>query len=215
MKVAIYARVSTTDQHCEMQLKELREYAARRAWEVAGEYVDTGWSGAKASRPQLNALMAAAKLRQFDAVAVWKLDRWGRSVLHLSESLRTLKSHGVSWIAVTQGLDTSDGSPTANLLLNILAAVAEFEREMTRERAALGSKLYRDLFYRGLVGKERCSRSKKNLAPHRPPAVFDRKRAAELQEAGQSVRAIASLLGVPRSVVGRFLVSLKASAKAR
>ena len=79
MRTAIYARVSTTDQSCEMQLRELREYAARRGWQVVEEYVDTGWSGAKASRPELNRLLRDARVRRFDIVLVWKLDRWGRS----------------------------------------------------------------------------------------------------------------------------------------
>jgi hypothetical protein len=74
MKIAIYARVSTTDQNCERQLNELREYAGRRGWDIAGEYVDTGWSGAKTSRPQLDKLMADARQRRFDTVIVWALD---------------------------------------------------------------------------------------------------------------------------------------------
>ena len=76
MRAALYARVSTSDQTCEMQLRESREYALRRGWEIVGEYVDTGWSGAKASRPQLDRLMQDASKRSFDAVLVYKLDRF-------------------------------------------------------------------------------------------------------------------------------------------
>jgi putative DNA-invertase from lambdoid prophage Rac len=76
MRTAIYARVSTTDQSCEMQLRELRNYAERRGWEIADEYVGTGWSGAKASRLELDRLMRDPRQRRFDAVLVWKLDRW-------------------------------------------------------------------------------------------------------------------------------------------
>jgi putative DNA-invertase from lambdoid prophage Rac len=79
MRAAIYARVSTADQSCEMQLINLRDYLSSRGWVNAGEYVDTGWSGAKASRPQLDRLMRDARMRRFDAVLVWKLDRWGGS----------------------------------------------------------------------------------------------------------------------------------------
>ena len=79
MHCAIYARVSTTDQNCEMQLRELREYISRREWKNAGEFVDAGFSGAKASRPALDRLMADAAKRKFDCVVVWKLDRFGRS----------------------------------------------------------------------------------------------------------------------------------------
>jgi DNA invertase Pin-like site-specific DNA recombinase len=75
MKAALYARVSTTDQNCSSQLRELREYCERRGWQVSGEYVDTGWSGAKASRPELDRLMKDAAVRRFDATLVYKLDR--------------------------------------------------------------------------------------------------------------------------------------------
>src|SRR5271156_3707551 len=77
MKAALYARVSTSDQNCELQLRELREYVARRGWKPAAEYVDTGFSGAKASRPALDKLMAAAARREFDTILVYKLDRFG------------------------------------------------------------------------------------------------------------------------------------------
>src|ERR1041385_1434476 len=99
MKAAIYARVSTQDQNCEMQLRELREYIERRGWENAGEYVDSGWSGIKKSRPALDRLMVDASQHRFDIVLVWKLDRFGRSVLNLIEGLNTLASAGVRFIA--------------------------------------------------------------------------------------------------------------------
>jgi DNA invertase Pin-like site-specific DNA recombinase len=90
MRAAVYARVSTTDQNCEMQLKELREYCQRRRWEIVGEYVDLGWSGARTSRPQFDRIMRDASLHKFDCVIVWKLDRWGRSVSHCLDSLEQL-----------------------------------------------------------------------------------------------------------------------------
>ena len=102
MRIALYARVSTSDQNCEMQLRELREYAAARKWKVYAEYVDTGWSGAKASRPELNRLTADARKRRIDAVLVWKLDRWGRSVADSIKSIQELVSLGVRFLAVTQ-----------------------------------------------------------------------------------------------------------------
>jgi DNA invertase Pin-like site-specific DNA recombinase len=128
MKTAVYARVSTQNQTCESQLRELREYAARRAWEIACEYVDTGWSGAKASRPQLDRLMRDAAQRKFDCVLVWKIDRFGTSVLHLNQQLAALSSYGVRFIATSQSLDTDQSNPTSRLLVQILASVAEFER---------------------------------------------------------------------------------------
>jgi DNA invertase Pin-like site-specific DNA recombinase len=87
MIIAIYARVSTSDQSCEMQLYELRQYVARQKWEVFAEYVDTGFSGASSTRPKLDELLADARLGKFQAVLVWKLDRWGRSVAHCIRSI--------------------------------------------------------------------------------------------------------------------------------
>jgi putative DNA-invertase from lambdoid prophage Rac len=90
MRAVLYARVSTADQSCEMQLINLRDYISSRGWQNAGEYVDTGWSGAKASRPQLDKLIRDARPRHFDAVLVWKLDRWGRSVADCVRSIQEL-----------------------------------------------------------------------------------------------------------------------------
>src|SRR5450432_1507903 len=138
MKAAIYARVSTTDQNCEVQLLELREFVQRRGWSVHKEYVDTGFSGAKASRPSLDRLMADAAQRRFDVVLVYKLDRFGRSVLHLNQQIDALDSHEIRFIAISQGLDTDKSNATSRLLLQVLAAVAQFERELIRERTLSG-----------------------------------------------------------------------------
>ena len=141
MKTAIYARVSTTDQNCEMQIRELREYVTRRGWGTSAEFIDSGFSGAKASRPALDRLMSAAARREFDCVLVYKIDRFGRSVLHLSQQLAALTSYGVRFIAVSQGIDTDASNPSSRLMLTILAGVAEFEREIIRERTLSGVRL--------------------------------------------------------------------------
>src|SRR6476659_10209680 len=100
-KVGLYARVSTlAGQSPEMQLVELREYAIRRGWHVTEEYVDHGVSGAKESCPALNRLMADAKQRRFDVVAVWKIDRFGRSLKHLVNALAELESLGVAFVSL-------------------------------------------------------------------------------------------------------------------
>jgi DNA invertase Pin-like site-specific DNA recombinase len=138
MRAAIYARVSTADQNCEMQLRELREYCSRRKWEVVEQFVDTGFSGAKASRPELNRLKRDARQRRFDVVLVWKLDRWGRSVSDSIAGIPELVSLGVRFIAVTQNIDTDESNPMARFLLHIMAAFAELEREMIRERVNAG-----------------------------------------------------------------------------
>src|SRR5215510_6521682 len=139
MRIALYCRVSTTDQNCEMQLRELRDYAAARKWPFHAEYVDAGWSGAKANRPELSRLMQDARKRRFDAVLVWKLDRWGRSVADSIKSIQELVSLGVRFIAVTQNIDTDESNPMARFLLHIMAAFAELEPELIRERVPLAS----------------------------------------------------------------------------
>ena len=140
MRVAIYARVSTTDQSCAMQLTELREYLSRRGWQPGGEYIDTGWSGAKTSRPELDRLMKDARVRRFDAVLVWMLDRWGRSVAHSIRSIQELVSLGIRFVAVTQNIDTDESNPMSRFLLHLFAEFAELEREMIRERVVSGSR---------------------------------------------------------------------------
>jgi putative DNA-invertase from lambdoid prophage Rac len=205
MRVAIYARVSTSDQNCELQLGELREYCARRGWEIAGEYVDTGWSGAKANRPQLLRCMKDAGAHKFDCVIVWKLDRFSRSMMHLNEQLAALTSAGVRFIAITQSIDTDQSNPTSRLLLHILGAVAEFERELIKERVNSGVQTYRKAYAAGRIGKDRCSRSGRNLAHGRPKVVFDRLSVVELSAAGLSIRKIAAKLKLSRGTVERAL----------
>jgi DNA invertase Pin-like site-specific DNA recombinase len=182
MRCALYARVSTTDQHCEAQLKELREYISRRDWKSAGEYVDTGFSGSKASRPALDKLMADAAQRKFDCIVVYKVDRFGRSVLHLNQQLAALTSFGVRFIATSQSLDTDEKNPTSRLLLQILASVAEFEREMIRERTLSGIRAAQS------AGK----------VVGRPKRVFRRDEVVRLRdEEGLSWRAIGKKVGIP------------------
>lgn len=161
---------------------EPREFLSRRDWENGGEYVDTGFSGAKASRPALDRLMADAAKRRFDCVAVYKIDRFGRSVLHLNQQLAALTSHGVRFIATSQSLDTDEKNPTSRLLLQILASVAEFEREMIRERPLSGIRAAQ------AAGK----------VVGRPKRVFRRDEVVRLRdEEGLSWRAIGKKLGIP------------------
>lgn len=185
MRIALYARVSTTDQTCEMQLRELREYGTRRGWTIASEYVDTGWSGAKASRPELNRLMRDARQRRIDAVLVWKLDRWGRSVVDSIRSIQELASLGVRFLAVTQNIDTDESNPMSRFMLHILAAFAELEREMIRERVSSGIR----------------NAKAKGKALGRPKRVFRRDEALRMRAEGMSWRKISDILGVPFSTV--------------
>src|SRR5215831_9047893 len=194
MRAAIYARVSTTDQNCELQLTELREYILRHKWENVGEYIDTGWSGAKASRPEFDRLMHDAGRRRFDVVLCWKLDRFGRSVVNCISALQQLKAHGVRFIATSQNIDTDESNPASRFLLHMLMAAAEFERELIRERATAGLTRYRQQYSAGIVGKETRSRSGKNLPVGRPRRIFDREKVRELRAHGLSPRKIAAMM---------------------
>jgi DNA invertase Pin-like site-specific DNA recombinase len=177
--IALYARVSMANGHQdpEMQLAELREYAALRGWTIAGEYVDR-MTGSKESRPALNRLMADAHQRKFDAVLVWKIDRFGRSLKHLVNALADLAAYGVAFISFRDNLDLS--TPSGRLMFQIIGAMAEFERALIQERVRAGL---------------RNARAKgKRLG--RPPRIVNVDRIASLRAQGASWRAISDKLGV-------------------
>ncbi len=138
MKVALYARVSTAHngQSPEMQLTELRDYCKRRGWDVAGEYVDAGVSGSKDSRPQLDRLMAACRKRLVDAVVVYRYDRFARSLRQLVNALAEFDALGIQFVSLHEGVDTS--TPNGRLVFGIFASIAEFERELIRQRVRSG-----------------------------------------------------------------------------
>jgi DNA invertase Pin-like site-specific DNA recombinase len=119
-RAALYARVSTSNGHQdpEMQLAEMREYAGRRDWKIVGGYTDKGVSGSKESRPELNRLMADTHRRSFDAVLVWKIDRFGRSLKHLVNALADLGAYGVAFISLRDNLDLS--TPSGRLMSQII-----------------------------------------------------------------------------------------------
>jgi len=200
IKAAVYARVSTLDQNCQMQLTELREFNQRSGWEAI-EYVDQGVSGAKRSRPALDRLMSDARLKKFGVVVCWKLDRFGRSMIDLISNVRELDNLGIRFVAPSQGIDTDSKSPTGRLILHILAALAEFERELIRERCQAGLAEYNRAMDAGLIGKQRHSRSGKDLPCGRPPRVFRRDRVAEMRALGHSWRKIAWELKLPLTTV--------------
>jgi DNA invertase Pin-like site-specific DNA recombinase len=137
MKAAIYARVSTDKQTHASQLNELREYCARRNWVQVVEYCDT-ISGAKFSREALDRLMADVRRSKVDVVLCFKLDRLGRSLPHLAQIVGELTSHRVALVCPSQGIDTSGLNPASQLQLNILMAIAEFERSIIQERVTSG-----------------------------------------------------------------------------
>jgi DNA invertase Pin-like site-specific DNA recombinase len=179
MKVAIYARVSTLNhgQDAGMQTRELREYCERRGWTVAGEYVDVGISGTKERRPELDRLMADAHRRRFDAVVVWKFDRFARSVSHLLRALETFKAQGIEFVSFSEQLDTS--TPAGKLVFTVLGAVAELERSLIVERVK--------------AGLRNAKAKGKRLG--RPPKFVDRVKLARLRAEGRSWRKIARAIG--------------------
>jgi putative DNA-invertase from lambdoid prophage Rac len=135
-RVAIYARCSTTHQNTDLQIAELRQYAERRGLIIAGEYVDEGQSGAKQSRPALNRMLADAHAQAFDAVVCWRLDRLGRSLKHLVTTIEDLDCLGIAFVSLKDNLDLS--TPSGRLMLHLLAAMAQFERELIKERVISG-----------------------------------------------------------------------------
>jgi DNA invertase Pin-like site-specific DNA recombinase len=135
-RAAIYARVSTNNgQNPKMQISELREYCRNRNWKIAGEYVDCA-SGARISRPQLDQLMSECRKRKIDAVVVYRYDRFARSLRQLVNALAEFDGLGVHFISLHDGVDTT--SPNGRLIFGIFASIAEFERELIRQRVRSG-----------------------------------------------------------------------------
>jgi DNA invertase Pin-like site-specific DNA recombinase len=190
MRTALYARVSTSDkgQDPEMQLRELREHCSRLGWTIAGEYVDIGVSGSKDSRPELNKLVADAHRRKLDAVLVWKLDRFGRSLKHLVNSLAEFESLGIAFISLKESLDLT--TPAGRLMFGIVSAMAEFERDLIRERVRAGI----------------SNRRARGFRVGRKPIVLDADRLAKLRSEGLTIREIARTLRCSRSLVHKTLV---------
>lgn len=185
MRVALYCRCSTSDQSPEMQLRELREYCQRRNWIIAGEYVDSGISGTKDSRPELNRLMADAHKRLFDCVAVWKFDRFARSVSHLLRALETFKSLGVEFVSYSEAIDTS--TPIGKMTLTVLGAVGELERSLIVERTRAGQRNAK------LKGKH----------VGRPRATVNDAEIRSLLDAGNSMAQVGEMLGVSAATICR------------
>src|SRR6266566_8830207 len=180
MRTAIYARVSTTNhgQDVTLQTRDLEQFAQARGWGLVDSYIDVGISGAKDKRPELNRLMADAKRRKFDVVLVWKLDRCGRSLRHLVNALAEFESLGIAFVSLSDNLDLSTAS--GRLMFNIIGAMAEFERELIRERVKAGMK----------------NAKAKGARIGRPRVAVDTTRIAALRASGVSWPSIAREMGV-------------------
>src|ERR1700722_1813401 len=189
MRIAIYARVSTKDQSCELQLRDLRIYCKARGFEAVREYVDEGQSGAKDSRPELNKLMDDARKRQFDAIVVWRFDRFARSTKHLPSAPEEFRSLGIQFISYQENVDTS--TPLGQALFTIVSAVAQLERDLIRERGSAG------------IRNEKANGKKLG----RPKSSVDRAQVLQLREQGHSLQQIATNLGIGYGTVRARLLA--------
>ena len=196
-RAAIYTRVSTTnrtrmgeafEQNPDVQGMPLRQLAAQRGWIVVSVYSDR-ISGAKENRPGLKAVMDDARRGAFDVLLVWRFDRFARSIEQLVLALAEFKALGIDFVSSQEALDTS--TPMGKAMFTIIGAMAEFERNVIRERVVSG------LEYARKHG------TKSGNAIGRPKAVFDRAKVAELRDAGESWRDIADVLGVGVGTVRR------------
>lgn len=178
MRVGIYVRVSTKDQSCDLQLRDLRAYCTARHLSLVREYTDVGHSGTKDSRPQLNELMSDARKRKLDCVLVWRFDRFARSTKHLLLALEEFRGLGIQFISYQENIDT--GTPLGQAIFTIVSAVAQLERDLICERVNAGIQTAR------AAGKQLG----------RPKRYVDRDKLEQLLLEGKSLRTIAALLGV-------------------
>jgi putative DNA-invertase from lambdoid prophage Rac len=187
LRVGLYARVSTHDQQTlPMQLAAMRDYVRKRGWQVAAAIKDVG-SGATL-RPQREQLLQAARRREIDLVLVWRLDRWGRSLVDLVTTLQELMALGVGFVSLSEALDMT--TPSGRALAGMLAVFAEFERDILRDRVKAG-----------------IAQARREGRPHgRPPTVARfAPQVRALARKGISKRAIAKRLNISRTSVRRFL----------
>jgi DNA invertase Pin-like site-specific DNA recombinase len=191
MPVAIYARVSTGEQDVTNQLHQLYRYCEARGWELHREYVDVGLSGAKADRPELEALMRDARSLKFKCVLVWKFDRLFRSVEHMLGALAEFRSLGIDFVSLTESIDTT--TPAGKMVFTMLAAVAEFERDLARERTC--------------AGMERARTAGKRIG--RPPLALDLARARRLRNDPEHPMSFRQIAKEMRVSVGKLHQALQ------
>jgi len=190
-RAAIYARVSTNNaQDPEVQLAEIREFCMRREWTTVKEYVDKGISGAKERRPALDNLLADCRRRAVDCVVVYRYDRFARSLRQLVNALEEFRALGIDFVSLHEGVDTS--TPNGRLVFGIFASIAEFERELIRDRVKSGLALAKS--------RGKCL--------GRPRVNVDRLRIATLRNEGRSWAEICDVLGISKGTAQRAVLSL-------
>ncbi len=186
-RAVIYARVSTLRQDESMQLNDLRELAKRHEWDVVTEYIDRGVSGSKESREELDKMMKDATRKKFDVVMVWKFDRFARSMKHLVTALEQFRILGIDFVSHQEAVDTA--TPMGTAMFGMIAVMAQFERELIRERVR--------------AGLENAKRKGVQLGRHE--TRFDVQEAIILRREGVSWGEISKRLGVSKTVVYRRL----------
>jgi DNA invertase Pin-like site-specific DNA recombinase len=161
-----------------MQLAELREHAARRGWQIVGEFVDEGFSGARERRPALDRLWVDCRKRKVDAVLVYRYDRFARSLRQLVNAMEEFRALGIDFISIHEGVDTS--TPNGRLVFGIFSSIAEFERELLRSRVRSGL----------------AAAVARGVRLGRPKRAVDADEIARLRGSGASWREISEQLGV-------------------
>jgi DNA invertase Pin-like site-specific DNA recombinase len=189
MRVALYSRVSTSDQNTAMQVEELRAYCARRQWDIVEEFADEGVSGSKESRPALDRMMKAAKRRAFGAVLVYRYDRFARSLRHLVNALAEFDALGINFVSLHEGVDTS--TPNGKLVFGIFASIAEFERSLIIARTKSGIEAAR----------------KRGAIIGRPRVTVNAEQIRLLRSQGLSWDAVAIQPGIKRATCQRAVAA--------
>jgi DNA invertase Pin-like site-specific DNA recombinase len=190
IRVALYARVSTlVGQDPEMQLRELRDYCQRRGLQIVEEFIDKGVSGSEEHRLALDRLIVACRKRLVDGVVVYRYDRFARSLRQLVNALDEFRTLGIDFISLHEGVDTS--TPNGRLVFGIFASIAEFERELIRDRVRSGL----------------ASAKAKGKQLGRPRREVDAGQVALLRHQGRSWAAIAVELGIGEGTVRRAVLA--------
>ena len=192
IRAALYARISTLNhgQDPEVQLRELREFCHQRGFTLAQEYVDRGICGSREQRPALDKLIADCRKRIVDAVVVYRYDRFARSLRQLVNALDEFRSLGIDFISIHEGVDTS--TPNGRLVFGIFASIAEFERELIRDRVRSGL----------------AAAKAKGKRVGRPRVAVDVRRIASLRCQGRSWAEVSRETGISKGTAQRAIADL-------
>ena len=192
-RAAVYVRVSTVDQHPENQLHELRQFASQRGLQIVQEYVDHGFCGARARRPELDRMMEDARRHKFDVLLVWSCDRLARSTRHLLQTLDELAGFGIQFLSQREAIDTE--GPLGRAIIVIVSAMAELERCIIVERVRAGMR-------RAKLEGRQIGRAR--LDVNREQVVTDRR-------LGMSLTAVAKKHSISRASVCRLMKEEKSN----